>query len=184
MAPRKLDEPLKLNVLEELAEIYGKLPGNKRRKVSSLFGGHQHPDFYQGMIVYTSAVARDLLAQSYIPMAESATLMTYVLADGIAHNHLGGKQKIVTHSLFDDNIGEEDLKKALRTPIPSSFLERMGMNYGRTQSISFYDGMFRAAVLVFSKAYKEKNVRLEALDSLMFNYAYIARLISEKRKIS
>ncbi len=179
-----MDEPLEPNLLERLAQVYITFPENKRRKVSSLFGGHQHPDFYQGMIAYTSAAAGDLLAQSYLSLAESATLMTYALADGIVHNNLGGKQKIVAHSLFDDNIGEEDLKKALRTPMPPWFIERMEMNYRHTQSISFYDGMFRAAVLVFSKAYTEKKVRLEALDSLMFNYAYIARLISEKRKIS
>ncbi|MEK6905893.1 MAG: hypothetical protein AABX24_05825 [Nanoarchaeota archaeon] len=183
MAPRKLDEPLEPNLLEKLAQVYIMLPENKRREVSSSFGGHQHPHFYQGMIAYTSAAAGDLLAQSYIPMAESATLMTYALADGIVHNHLGGKQKIVTHSLFDDNIGEADLNKALRTPILLCFLERMGMNYGRTQPISFYDGMFRAAVLIFSKAYTEKNVKLQTLDCLMFNYAYIAKIISEKRKV-
>ncbi|MBI4147022.1 hypothetical protein HY494_00025, partial [Candidatus Woesearchaeota archaeon] len=136
MAPRKLDEPLELRVLEKLAQVYITLPEDKRREASSTFGGHQHPNFYQGMIAYTSAAAGDLLAQSYFSLGKSATLLTYVLADGIVHNHLGGKQKIVTHSLFDDNIGEEDLKKALRTPIPTGLLERMEMNYGRAQSIS------------------------------------------------
>lgn len=179
---QKLDRLLSLSSLEHLAEIYTKIPEKKQQEVSSRFGGHQQPEFYQGIVAYMRAVAISLEEHSCKDLAESASMMACTIANGLLYEDFGQKQKTVACSLFDDSMDENQLKKALQTPIPSFFLEKVEDLYENSQPLAFYNGMFRAAVLVFSTAYKQQKVKNEILDDLIWNYAFLGRIISKKRR--
>ena len=181
---RKLDCPLPRQSLEYLAEAYGKVPGWKKQEISSQFGGHQSHDFYQGMIVYMYATAKSADEHQHNgelkELAESASLMACAIADGLLNRGFGEKQKTVSHSLLDDGLGESDFKKALQTPVPSFFLKKIEKMYELAQPLAFYQGMSRAAVLVFSTAYRCGWAK-KAHNDLVWNYAYLAKIISRKR---
>ena len=178
-----LDEPLPTSSLENLAQIYSCIPPVKQQEISSQFGGHRQQDFYQGMALYLFAAARGLEEHSS-SLAESASALSCAIADGLLHQNFGKKQNSVSYSVFDGSMGDDDFRKALRTRIPPSFLERNENLYTKKQSLAFYEGMFRAAALVFTTAYKRKEVKQLVLDNMIWNYAYLAKIISQKRRVS
>lgn len=178
----KLDETHPQESLERYAEIYKKIPEHKREELSSQFGGYQAKEFYQGMMSYMHGAAIALEDLSHIGLAESASSMLCAIAHGLLYENFGARVKAVSHSLLDDKMSEDNLYKAVQTPIPAPVEKEFKLIYGEAQPLEFYEGMFRAAVLVFTTAYKRGKVGSIVLDNLIWNYAFLGRIISKKRR--
>ncbi|MEK6809178.1 MAG: hypothetical protein AABY40_00735, partial [Nanoarchaeota archaeon] len=148
-----------------------------------MFGGHQSKEFYQGMMRYFQGAAIALGDLSYTNLAESAISVGCAVAHGLLYDNFGARKKTVSHSLLDDNMsGDAIIHKAVQTAISPVVEKKIKTIYGGAQPIQFYEGMFRAAILVFTTAYKSNNVDPIVLDNLKWNYALIGRIISKKRR--
>ncbi|GEM_PF-4458221 len=130
------------------------------------------------MINYLYAVSKSV-GESYVDLAESSSMVACTIARGLLYENFGQKPITVSPSLLDNSMEEKNLKDAAQTVLPPFFREEVKKLYHNSQPLAFYEGMFRAAVVVFSDAYQNK-VKKNLLDSLLWNYAYIAQLITTK----
>lgn len=176
-----LDEPFPQESLEVYAKIYQEIPEDKRKQLSSQLGGYQAKEFYQGMMRYMHGAAEALAEHSCLDLAESASFLFCGMAYGLLYDNFGARVKIVSHSLLDDKMSEDKLNKAAQTPIHPNVEEEFKKVYSETQPLEFYEGMFSAAVLVFTTAYRKGKVGSVVLDNLIWNYAYLGRIITRKR---
>ena len=176
-----IDQPYPQESLEKYAEFYNMIPQHNRKEFSSKLGGHQSREFYQGMMSYMEGAATSLEKLSYINLAFSSISVVYSIAHGLVHENLGARSLIPFGPLLDEKMSDTDLDEAVRTPIPPNFETRVKQTYSEMQPLQFYEGMFRAAVVVFTTAYTE-NVDSKVLSNLVWNYAFLGRIVLKKRR--